>query len=436
MNASRTLRATRVVSALALIAALGLQATAQESAVAPMSATSHASAPAPLALDDVVAEALEHNPDIAAMARSFDQMQARVPQAKAWPEPMLEVGSMGNILPFSVQTDDPSSARVITVTQEVMWPGKLSLMGKMAGAEAEAEWWAYEQMRRMVVADVKTAYFDLAYLTRAVEVVSKNKVLMERVAKIAEARYALGKGMQQDVLKAQLEITRMFGMLEMLEQRKASTEARLNILLYRDTESPLGRPARLEPRAFDYTLEGLKEIALTSPILRQQRSKIDKEQYALRLAEKQYYPDMSVSYTYQNRPMMPEMHGLMVGVKLPLYFWQKQRPAVAEAAAGAAAERKRLESAQALLSFKIKDAYLMATTSRKLASLYATATIPKAAETLESGIAGYENGTVDFLMLLDDLKTLFDYELGYYEQLANFEKAVAMLEPLVGTPLP
>ena len=100
-----------------------------------------------------------------------------------------------------------------------------------------------------------------------------------------------------------------------------------------------------------------------------------------------------------------------------------------------AVERKRLEATHAQLFFKIKDAYLMAVTSEKLVDLYASAAIPQATLTLESGIAAYESGSIDFLMLLDDLKTLFTYELGYYEQLANVEKAVAMLEPLVGAPL-
>ena len=389
-------------------------------------------APAQLLLDDVIVEALEHNPEIAAMARNFDVMTARVPQAKAWPEPMLEVGSMGNIVPFDVQNGDPSSGRIVTVTQEIMWPGKLALMGKMAGSEAEAEWWAFEQSRRMVVADVKSVYFDLAYLAKAIETVTKNRLLMERVTKIAEARYSVGKGMQQDLLKAQLEVTRMTEMLTMLEQRQASAAARLNMLMYRDPDSPLSVPTDIVRRPIDFTLDLLNEMAQASPILKQQKSRIDKEQYALRLAEKQFYPDMSVAYTYVNRPGMPEMHGVMFGVKLPLYFWQKQRPAVAEASSAMAAERKRLESAQALLFFKIKDAYLMALTSEKLADLYASATIPQATLTLESGIAAYESGGIDFLMLLDDLKTLFTYELGYYEQLANFEKAVAMIEPLVG----
>jgi outer membrane protein, heavy metal efflux system len=433
---------TRFASVLAL-AAVALQpaaALAQAGAVASTSpdvapvAVPRSAAPA-LSLDAVVAEALEQNPEIVAMARQFDAMRAKIPQAKAWPEPMVEVASMGNIVPFSVQRDDPSSNRMVSVTQEIMWPGKLSLMGKMAGAEAEAEWWAFEQTRRMVVADTKAAYFDLAYLTKAVETVTKNRILMERVAKIAEARYSVGRGMQQDVLKAQLEVTRMTEMLVMLEQRRDSAAARLNTLMYREPDSPLGAPEEIARRPFDYTLEALNEMALTSPVLKQQKSRIDREQYALRLAEKQYYPDMSVGYSWVNRPGMPEMHGVTFGVKLPLYFWQKQRPGVAEAASAMAAERKRLESTNALLAFKVKDAYLMAVTSEKLVDLYATATIPQATLTLESGIAAYESGSIDFLMLLDDLKTLFTYELGYYEQLANVEKAVAMLEPLVGAPL-
>jgi outer membrane protein TolC len=162
---------------------------------------------APLVLDLLIREALERSPDVAAMARGYDAMRARVAQAKAWPEPTVEVGSMGSVLPFDVQNGDPSSARVLTVTQEVVWPGKLSLMGKMAGAEARAEWWSYEAMRREVVAEVKDTYFDLWYLTKAVDVTSKNRSLMERIAKIAEARYAVGKGMQTDVLKARLEVS-------------------------------------------------------------------------------------------------------------------------------------------------------------------------------------------------------------------------------------
>jgi outer membrane protein TolC len=124
-----------------------------------------------------------------------------------------------------------------------------------------------------------------------------------------------------------------------------------------------------------------------------------------------------------------------VGVKIPLYFWQKQQPAVAEAAASKAAERKRLENLTTVLFFRIKDKYLAATTAQRLVSLYGTTIIPQSSISLESAIAGYEVGKVDFLTLIDNLVTLLGYELSYYEQLSNVEKSVAALEPLVGIPL-
>ncbi|HKY30815.1 MAG TPA: TolC family protein, partial [Pyrinomonadaceae bacterium] len=148
-------------------------------------------------LSDLIEQALENNPEIKSMQRRFDMMRARVPQVKALDDPMLSVGYMGNIAPFYVQRDDPSSGRSISITQDLPFPGKRALKGKVASSEADAEWWAFEQTRRNVVAEVKDAYFDLYYLNKALGVVSKTKTLLEQFTKIAEARYAVGRGIQQ-----------------------------------------------------------------------------------------------------------------------------------------------------------------------------------------------------------------------------------------------
>lgn len=392
-----------------------------------------------VSLKSLVEEALEQNPEIIAMRRGFDMMRARIPQARALPEPMLNIGYMGNavpIPPFDIQKGDPSSARVLSFSQEVPYPGKLALKGKMANVEAEAEWWNYEQTRLNVVAEVKDAYFDLYYIYKAIETVTKNKDLVEKFAKIAEAGYAVGKGIQQDVLKAQVEISKLIDQLTVLEQRKQTAEARLNSLLFREPETPVGQPEEISPRDFTYGLAELNELALTNyPTLKAQRRRIDREQYGVELARKDFYPDFSVGFTYFNRPGMPEMYGMNVGVKIPVYFWQKQRPAVAEATASAAAERQRLENTTTLLFFRIKDRYLAATTAQRLLKLYGTTIIPQSSLSLESAIAGYEVGKVDFLTLLDNLVTLLNYELNYYEQLSNVEKAIAALEPFVGVNL-
>jgi outer membrane protein TolC len=395
-------------------------------------------APGSASLADLVQQALARNPEIKAMERSVDVTRARIPQATALPEPMLSYGYTGNwpLPPFDIQKGDPSSARVLSFTQELPYPGKLSLKAKMASMSAEAEMWSLQQARLNIVAEVKEAYFDLAYLTKAIDTVNKNKDLLEKFAKIAEARYAVGKGVQQDVLKAQVEVSKLIEQATLLEERQQTVEARLNTLLYREPDDPIAKPSDIKPREFKHTQKELNDLALANyPALKGQKRRIDRERYGLELAEKDFYPDVTVGVTYFNRPGLPEMFGVNVGVKLPLYFRRKQRPAVTEAAASEAMERKRLEATTTLLLFKIREAHLVATTAQKLATLYGTTIIPQSTLSLEAAISGYEVGKVDFLTLLDNLITLRNYEISYYEQLSNVEKALARIEPLVGKEL-
>ena len=393
----------------------------------------------PLLLGELIEQALAHNPEIKAMRRSFDRVKARVPQAKALPDPMLEAGYIGNVVPvppFDIQKGDPSSARMLSLSQEIPFPGKRSLKGRIADADAQTEWWGFEQTRLNVVAEVKDAYFELYYITRAVETLAKNKGLLEKFSKISEARYSVGKGIQQDVLKAQVEISKLTDQLLVLEQRKQTAEARINSLLYRNPDYALGKPEEIKPRPFKQVLGELNELALANyPTLKAQRRRIDREQYAVELAEKELYPDFTVRLNYQNRPGMPDMYGVSVGVNIPIFAGQKQRPAIAEAAASRAMEEKRLQSAITLLLYRVKEKYLAATTAERLISLYGTTIIPQSSLSLESAIAGYEVGKVDFLTLIDNLMTLLNYQLSYYEQVSNAERAIAQLEPLVGVTL-
>jgi outer membrane protein TolC len=425
------IRKSTVCMLLILPIVFGNETLAQETA-------SPNAAPA-VSLKALIDEAIQHNPEIKAMQRNFDMMQSRIPQAGALPDPMIDAGYMGNVVPippFDIQKGDPSSARVLSFSQELPFPGKRSLRTRMAGALAESEWWAYEQTRLEVIADLKDAYYDLYYSGKAIEILTKNKQLLERFAKIAEARYSVGSGIQQDVLKAQVEISKLVDRLTVLEQQKHSTESRINSLLYRDTETPVGKAEEIRPQEFHLTVLDLNGTALANnPTLKMLRRKLDRETYGIELAEKEYYPDVTVGVSYWNRPGLPEMFGVSIGVKVPLYFWRKQRPAVAEAAASAAAERKRLESMTTLVFFKIKDRYLAAVTAQKLVTLYGTTIIPQSTLALESAIAGYEVGKLDFLSLLDSLVTLLNYELSYYEQLGRLEKAIAGIEPLAGVSL-
>ncbi len=389
-----------------------------------------------ITLQQLVAMALERNPAIKSAAERFQAQRARAPQARALPDPMISGGWMGNLTPFSVQQGDPSSYRGLTVSQAFPFPGKLDLRGKIADREAEAGHWEYEQTRRQVVADVKTAYYAYFYDAKAIEITGKNKDLLQKLESIAEARYRVGKGIQQDVLRAQVEVARIDQKLIVLEQEEDAARARLNTLLDRDPESPLPLPAPVKAADFHESLEDLYAMAhANDPGLERDKRRIESHQYTVDLAQKAYKPDFDVAYSYEQRPEMQDMHGVMVGVNIPIFFKSKQREGVIEASHGLNAARREFDDRMTQVNFEIKQQYLAATASRDLMNLYSKAIVPQSSLALESSMSSYEVGKVDFLSMLDNFIYVLDYEVNYYQELSNFETALARLEPLVNTDL-
>lgn len=390
----------------------------------------------PLLLDELVREALAKNPAVQAAQRRVEALRRRIPQARALPDPTVSVGWMGDLKPFGVQRDDPSSFRSVSAQQEIPFPGKLKLRGEIADREAEAAWWDYEATRRRLVAEVKAAYYDTFYYEKALEITRKNKELLEKVAQIAATRYQVGQGLQADVLKAQVEVSKLLQRLTVLEQQWKTAQARLNTLLFRDPEAPLGPPAGVEPARLDTTLDSLYQLAREHDTgLQLEARLIERSQLAADLARREYYPDFGVGYTYQNRPLLPEMHGFTFTVRIPVFYRSKQREGVNEAAQELQSAERSREARLTTLTFEVKEQYLAARASEELAKLYSQAIVPQSALALESSLSAYQVGKIDFLTLLENFRTVLDYEIGYYRELTNYQIALARLEPLVGVEL-
>ena len=389
-----------------------------------------------VSVDQLVNEALQKNPGVQSALRQVEALRHRVPQAKTLPDPTVSVGWAGNIKPFSVQKGDPSSYRGISANQELPFPGKLKLKGEIADREAAAAWWDYEAARRRVVADVKSAYYDYYYYSKAFDTTQRNNDLLQKLSKIAEARYRVGKGIQQDVLKSQVEISLIEQRLTVLKQEKTTAQARINTLLFRPPDAELGPPAEFEPANLQYSLDQLYQMAREQDTgLQRDQHMIERDQYALNLAHRDYYPDFGVGYMYQQRPGLMDMHGFTVMANIPVFYRTKQREAVREAAEQLASSRLSKENRQTELFFAVKQQYLLAKSSDDLLKLYSQAVVPQSSLALESSMASYEVGTVDFLTILANFTTLLDYEINYYRELANYEMALAQLEPLVGQEL-
>jgi outer membrane protein TolC len=284
------------------------------------------------------------------------------------------------------------------------------------------------------VARLKEAFYDLSFVLMSIEIVEKNKFLLVDFARTAEARYAVGRGVQQDVFRAQTEISRLLARLATLEQRQESLRAEINRLLNRPPADPLGPPPRLQVTPLQHRLEDLNALVeQAAPLLQAQVKSVARGDQSLALAKREYLPDFEVNAMgVHNQTMHTHGYRLMLGVKVPLYYATKQRAGVREALANREAAVQDLRAVRQELLFRLKDNFVQAQRAEQLIALLTDAVIPQARLTLESAQAGYAVGKVDFLTLLSSLLTLQENELELHNEIAEHEKALARLEEVIG----
>ena len=388
-------------------------------------------------LDQLVAEALEKSSEILAARRKFDAATKRPSQVSTLPEPKFSFTNFGVGHPASALNGSDFAYVGVGVSQEFPFPGKLSLMRAMARKEADGERQMVLDTELRVISRLKQAYHDLSYSHKAIEIVEKNRELLDKFTKIAEAKYRVGSGIQQDVLKAQVEISTLMQRLEMMGQQKGSLEAFINSLLNRPVSEELGKPAPVNKLELNRPLDELLRLAReNAPRIRGRQEMLDSSAFALNLARKEYMPDFGASFQYQKTgSLYPDYYMATFEVKVPLYFWRKQRLGVEEAATRLVEKRHEYQMTSQEISFGVKDQFLMAKTSERLLAMYEQGVIPQAAASLESALAGYQTGKVDFLTLINNLTVLLNFEMDYYRELSNQQKAVARLEELVGVKL-
>lgn len=389
-------------------------------------------------LGDLLAEALRSSPEIAAAQKRYEASRQRPSQASSLPDPMLSPGYNSNGAPWPGARlgTEPTSNIGVMLSQEIPFPGKRKLAGDMAVKEAEAEWQQYQQVQLNVVARLKQAYYRRSFAFAAVDVIDRNLELLRKFLRITEARYSVGKAAQQDVFKAQTQISILETKRVQLEREKRAREAEIISLVNRPPGSSLGRPTEMRPIPVPVKLEELYAAAReNSPMLRRDEKMIQRAEVAVNIARKEYYPDFTLNGGYYNMGRMPDMYMFRADFKIPLYFFRKQRAAVTEQSQTLVQSRRAYEATNQSLHFRIQDDYLMAQTSEQLTRLYGQTVIPQASLALESSLSSYETGAIDFLTVLMNYITVVEYQMNYYEELQNFYLALARLEEMTARPL-
>jgi outer membrane protein TolC len=418
-----------------------------------------------LNLEELIQEALNANPEITALQKKRDAMWQRPPQEKSWDDPELTLG-VANLSTSNFKFNDiDMTMKQIGIMQNIPMPGITSLKEKVAIQEAKSSDQMLADGKLKIVRDVKNAYYNLYINYAHMQTIDKNNGLTARFIEIAQKKYEVGKGLQQDILKAHVEQSKFIERLVQLDQLKKSYTAELNRLLNRDPSTPLDGAPVITKRNVPLNEEELQKMALAqNPVLLSLKHAIEKNEADYKLSKKQYFPSVTVSAMYGQREGFrtkdatfpaavlnengttsdalvnvpgqsedrPDLFSFIVAFKVPLWFKNKQDKKVAETFNLLEEAKAQYAAVKNALFFQIHDLVAKATKSSQLIELYETGIIPQATQSLNSAIAAYEVGNVDFLSLIDNQMTLFTFETQRSEILADYEKEIANLEVVVG----
>jgi len=387
-----------------------------------------------LPLDAVLTYAQAHNPTIrAARARVF-AAQERPAQVSALDDPMFTYEGFNIPENFDLTRTDNN---ILKLSQKLPFPGKRRLRGEIATHEVAI---ASKDVRRaevMTRASVKQAYYDLWQVHQNLLVYAREKELAAQFATIAEKKYAVGQASQPDVLRAQVELTRLINRVTTQTLKLGEVRAMLNGLLSRSPEARLGVPHDAPKPVVRRTLAELTELTLNNrPEIAANAAAIARDTATLALSRKAYFPDFEVYVERFFNGGRKDGVGVIVSATIPLAYRQKYDAGVAEATARLSASKADLRAAQDTALAEVKGALVRAQTAVEQVNLFAQTHILQAEQALESSRIGYQTGQVDFLALTDSLRVVEQVHLEHITAATDFEKAYADLERAVGQALP
>jgi outer membrane protein, heavy metal efflux system len=392
------------------------------------------SAAADLDLKQLISEALKKSPDLQAAGSKAKASEFRVPQVQTLPDPIISFGYQNDGFKSYSYGQSSDSQWMFSASQSIPFPGKLSLKGEAAKKESDGLTDSYSSMKLKTMARVKEIYFDLLTAYKTLDLISERVSLFTAVEEAALARYSSGRGSQLDALGAQTEKYLLLEKETALKQKIDTLEAALNSTLGRRVNEPLGRPVETPATYFHYTLDELIAMAVDrSPEVRSKSNLIASAEAKLSFAKRDYLPDFTVTGAYFARGReFDNMWSLTAGINIPVFYLWKQNNAVNEADALLSEAKSQKVSTTLSVAAALRENFSQMKASGKLMSLYREGLIPKSRQDAELSLSAYKAGSGDAQTIILKLKSVIDYEMAYWTQFAEHEKAAARIEALTG----
>lgn len=397
----------------------------------------------PEPLEELFRATEDGNDGLRQIEAEIDALLEEVPAARALDDPMLTLGI--NALPTDTYSfnQEPMTQKQVILAQKFPWFGKLDLRSQRVALEAARKTETLRARRLELRREVAESYFELAFVDRSIAVNRELNEMVVQILRIAEAAYASGRGLQQDVLQAQVELGKLIDEKAMLENRRRQLNSRINELVNRhglqaiDTAPEMDFPETLEPPA------AYQERALArNPRLSALQLDIDRAQVDIELARKAYYPDMNVLVGYGQRQEdltgrdLPDFVSGAVTINLPIWFRTKQDKQLN----AAMSRRKAAENAYAELRKRIphqmEAIFSELRTNRENHRLFSEALLIQTEQWTRASLSAYEVGKVDFDTMIDAHLRQIRFGLQAERYLYSMYQGLARLEELTAPPLP
>jgi len=390
-----------------------------------------------LSLDAVVAGVLSNNPSLKAARANWEAVKERVPQARAWEDPRASFDV--SVDRFVEVPQNSFTDEKFMVEQTLPISGKNRLRGRAAGAEAVGAFEDFHRREHELVASARSAYFSLANAYMQLELNRKSAALMKQFAEISRRKYEVGTRTEADVLSAETELARLEESAFDFQREISDAQTQINTLMNRTAQSLLGRPAPLEFKPVDFSLEKVEGMALAHrPEVLIAEQKIAAAQARLDAAHKEWVPEPAFRVEGDRyNGASQAVSEVLVGFSINLPWFNR-----AKYKAGVRENQKMVESAEHELDAvrldtlgMVRDQLKKAETFHHHTELFRDKLLPLAEQTVTAKRLGYETDKADFLELLTAQQSAREVESMYWDHLMHYHLALAELETLVGTPL-
>jgi len=389
-------------------------------------------------LTTLIEEAKRNDPVIHGAEQAARAAMFVAPQMSSLPDPQFTVQqfSVGSPRPFAGYTNSDFAYIGVGVSQQLPYPGKLKLRGAVADRDADTAKAHVEVVLQDEIENLKTSYFHLAYLQQTLGTLQRNAALLEQMEQQAEAHYSTGMGNQQDVLKAQLERTKILREIAMHHQLVGEDEAELKRVLRRPQDSPDILAEPVAATFLSYTAsELLDKVREQNPNIHENSAMVQRNQTAVELAQKEFRPDFGLSYMYENTDRkFRDYYELSLSVNFPRR--KPRQAALAQAQVNIERARTDLDTQLQAALAQVQKQYVMVKTSEEQLLIYRDGLIPQAQATIQAGLAAYQSNREDFETLFSSFMDVLSLNLEYQQTILDHETALAHIERLTGVTLP